>query len=102
MTKWLLTYIVLYFATLVLTEYITHHHFSLSRNVRVTIIRSFLQILAKQYNYLKNLLNAHTLINAHPPIWMPQMAFYLRVLEFQEPLINAHFETVGKNPIFKQ
>ena len=38
---------------------------------------------------VKILLNAHTLINAHLPIWMPQMA-----------ILSATFENVGKNPIF--
>ena len=52
-------------------------------------------------NTVKLPLKAHTLIIAHPPpIWMPQMVILSVSLEFQEALIYAHFENVGKDPIF--
>ena len=38
----------------------------------------------QEKNTVKILLNAHTLINAHPPIWMPKMA-----------ILSAHFGILG-------
>ena len=51
---------------------------------------------------VKILLNAHALINAHTPIWMPKMDILSE--SFGIPgtsnTTNAHIKNVEKNPIF--
>ena len=39
---------------------------------------------------IKILIKTHTLANAHPPIWIWKMAFFLQFLEKYQTLINAH------------
>ena len=73
---------------------------SCSREFESLLIAIALMNTVKCTYTVKILLNARTLINDHPLFGCPKLPFHMRVLEFQEPLINAHFENAGKNPMF--